>query len=513
MLDPRATNKLIGVALSMAAHLLIVPSVAFSKTLHVPADKPTIQAAIGVAEDGDVVSVASGTYFENIDFLGKAIKVKGKDGPGTTFIDGSAQGSVVTFALGEGRASVLTGFTIRNGRSGFDTAGFGDGGGIRIDNSSPTIRNNIIKRNRACSGAGISISFGSPRVQGNLIAGNAQEGCSGGIGGGGIGVRGAAAAKILGNIIANNHMGSANGGGISLFAAGAPTIRGNVIRGNTATGLSPCSSGGGISMFNESDAEIVQNVIDGNSAGCGGGVYWLVPASARGPNLVNNTIANNFSPEGSGVFADGYDMDSRLTNNLIIASGDGAALFCGDFGNNAPPMIGFNDVFSRDRAAYGGICTDLTDSNGNISADPMFVSSATRNYHIRNRSPAIDAGDNVAPALPAADFDGARRIQDGDLDGTVIVDMGAYEVTPSAATANHWLRRNAQAELVDEFGGVPLVSRSGVSTERISETDLGGRITLSIFDDAGHRVARMDSNAMKHKVSTRHRSDSSATPQ
>ena len=59
--------------------------------------------------------------------------------------------------------------------------------------------------------------------------------------------------------------------------------------------------------------------------------------------------------------------------------------------------------------------------NGNISSDPLFLSAAINDFHLYLSSPAIDAGDNSAPNLPATDFDGNPRIA-----GTI--DLGVYEV-------------------------------------------------------------------------------------
>jgi len=396
-------------------------------TIRVPTDLPTIQQAINATVDGDTVLVAPGTYVENINFLGKAITVTSEGGPEVTIIDGNQAGSVVTFSSGEGQASVLRGFTLQNGFASFGDPSFGSGGGIRIENSSPTVEKNIVSNNQACAGAGIAIGFGSPIIQGNTITKNNQGGCSGGIGGGGISIGGNSSAQILDNVISENFMGSSDGGGISLFAAGTPTIKGNVISGNTATGLSPCAEGGGIWIVNFSDALIVQNLITGNTAGCGGGIFWLVPFGALGPLLVNNTIADNDSPQGSGIFADGFDAQTELINNIVVAKAGQTAVYCGDFNDLNPPIFTFNDVFSPSGTAYGGICTDQTGINGNISNDPLFLDPANGNYHVQSGSPVIDVGDNTAQGLPDKDIDGDPRITDGNGDGVAAVDMGVDE--------------------------------------------------------------------------------------
>ena len=64
------------------------PLLSYSKNLYVPGEYSTIQKAIDVAVDGDLVLVSPGTYVENFDFLGKAITVRGEYGPYVTVIDG-----------------------------------------------------------------------------------------------------------------------------------------------------------------------------------------------------------------------------------------------------------------------------------------------------------------------------------------------------------------------------------------------------------------------------------------
>ena len=58
--------------------------------INVPADQPTIQAAIDASlGGGHEVVVAPGTYNEVIDFMGKSITLRSSDGPELTIISGS----------------------------------------------------------------------------------------------------------------------------------------------------------------------------------------------------------------------------------------------------------------------------------------------------------------------------------------------------------------------------------------------------------------------------------------
>lgn len=135
----------------------------YAAVLQVPGDFATIQAAIDAAVDGDEVQVAPGTYVESIDFAGKAIAVTGS-GP-TSVLQGPGSGSVVTFDSGEGPASVIDSFTIRDGDAAM-------GGGVRIVDASPTVRRNVIRENAAATrGSGIYAEGASaaPHIHNNLI--------------------------------------------------------------------------------------------------------------------------------------------------------------------------------------------------------------------------------------------------------------------------------------------------------------------------------------------------------
>jgi serine protease len=410
-----------------ASGVLLVPvaaqQAAAATVRRVPQDYPTIQGAIDAAVAGDTVLVSPGTYVERIDFQVKEITVESTDGPASTIIDGNQSGGVVRIGANEGQTPVLRGFTIRNG---YD--GSADGGGVWTAGGPALIEGNRVTGNFSCFGGGIEAEFSSATIRNNIVADNRPNG-SGGPGGGGILLIGAGTAKMLNNTIAGN-VTAADGGGISLFAAGTPTISGNVI-GNNATELG--RNGGGISLGNTSNALITNNIIFGNSASRGGGIYWLVPLDEPGPNVVNNTLADNAATSGSALFADGFDAATRLTNNVLVGSGSQAVLECGDSNDLNPPLITYNDVFNAGSGPrYGGLCTDQTGQNGNISADPQFVDPAAGNYHVQLGSPVVDAGLNEG--APATDIDGNPRPLDGNGDGIAVVDMGADEVRTGDTT-------------------------------------------------------------------------------
>jgi len=412
------------------ALLLLSPSLFAQVTIHVPADQPTIQAAINAANNGDTVLVAPGTYVENINFNGKAITVSSASGSSVTVIDGGAIGSVVTFNHSETTTSVLTGFTIRNGQNSLG------GGGILIQAASPTITGNLITNNHAIYGIGIEIANGSPVIRNNTISGNTQCCGTSGSGGGGIHASAGSGATntsplISGNTITNNNVNAGgDGGGISADYFSTPTIQGNVIAGNSAY-----NSGGGVAFSAYGAVAFIENVVVNNSSlggGSGGGLYLQGPSSSSF-TIVGNTIARNTAFDNtSGVYTSVLSPPYAFINNIVVAAGSQTAVTCDPANGEVSPSFSYNDIYSSSGLTQSGNC-DFTSLPGSVSVDPMFLSAANGDFHLKLGSPAIDVGNNSVPNLPATDFDGNPRIADGSNKGTAIIDLGAYELGPTSA--------------------------------------------------------------------------------
>jgi len=384
----------------------------FARTITVdndgPADFNNIQAAIDDSNDGDIIIVAEGTYFENINFNGRNITLTSTNpqNPNTvasTIINGRNLGSVVTFDGTESSECVLAGFTITEGRE-------DNGGGIYGNRTMATIESNVITGN---------IATGGPNWDGT---GGGIFACDG---------------LIHNNIIVNNQA-FYKGGGILAYDG---VIQNNLIYGNCAK----VTGGGGIyctcNYPSCNSCPIISNcTIVGNTTGwdCtgsysrGGGIY----CSTGIYHVVTNCIIRgNIADDGPEIALNEYSINPvepvvRLT-------------------------ISHSDVQGGQSMVYvHGYC-DLNWGEGNVDVDPCFAEPGywdpngtpeepnddfwgEGDYHLKSQagrwdpnsqswvqddvtSPCIDAGD---PML----LIGHEPFPNGG-----IVNMGAYGGTAEAS--------------------------------------------------------------------------------
>ena len=347
-------------------------------SFNVPDEIETIQEAIEEAVDGDVIIVSPGTYYENINFLGKEIIVasmyyttQDTSYISQTVIDGDQNSAVVTFNSNETSNSVLSGFTITNG-------GGSDGGGIYCDDyASPMLENLKVIDNQAANGGGLY--FGNNSTA-NLTASLVRNNNSTSNGGGAYLYY---CDLIMDDVVFDSNDSNFRGGGICCTSSNLTMQNVDLIN-NSANYV--YSSGGGLDNYWDSTIIIDSCLIDGNTARTGGGILcdelatlsinnsiirnnqssnngggikfsWGVALSIENSEVVNNysgnegggihasannvslnnvLIADNSSEnKGGGIFLNGWSeidlINTTITGNTT--SGTGGGLYCDNQGN------------------------------------------------------------------------------------------------------------------------------------------------------------------------------------
>jgi alpha-tubulin suppressor-like RCC1 family protein len=376
--------------------LLAVPGIAWPRTLHVPADYSTIQAALTAGVSGDTVIVAPGIYHESVNFGGKGILLVSSAGPAATWLE-AVDLTAVYFDNGESSNAILSGFTITNAAQ-----------AIAIVNSSPVISSNVLVN----CGSGIDVSSGSPVIANNQIIGCGYQPYF--YYGAMIYLSGACNAAIESNLIQSN-----NGSGITISVAnGTLLIANNFIQGNQQDAI----QGASISYFdtpNYYSANIIQNVIADNG---GYAADFSIGAGCRGPVMVNNTLANN---GGGGVLLNGYIEACEVVNNIIFGR---YAVTTYDYFGSGSALFQNNDLYPVNGPLYYGDATNLVGFDGNISANPFLTCTPGDDFHLLTNSPCIGAGTTTAPYLPTTDFAGLAR-------NPARVDLGAYAFNAAVSVA------------------------------------------------------------------------------
>lgn len=271
-----------------------------------PAHFDSIQLAIESAQDGDEIVVGPGIYRGEgdsvVNMLGKAITLRSSDGNLTTTIDCEGERRGISCVTIESEATIIDGFTIRNGS--------GDSGaGMLVAGSSPTILNCTFEANESdLLGGGVGVIFGEPTFIQCSFVDNASE----------------------------------RGGGLHLATWSTVTLEyckflrntaiegGGIYNNDSTFTLDACSFieneavvyGGGVYSFFVQDTEIAGCSFERNSAGyCGGAILQNASTGV----IADCRFHRNESQYGSAVQLSSHNSleirDCTFTENDAAVSG------------------------------------------------------------------------------------------------------------------------------------------------------------------------------------------------
>ncbi|HBC47362.1 MAG TPA: hypothetical protein DEO84_11465 [candidate division Zixibacteria bacterium] len=333
--------------LLFCAIILFSVSPIFANVINVPGEYATIQAGIDAAVNGDTVLVAPGEFAGSL-FIDKNILLTSAHGPDSTFYTGAIQ-----FGSSIDTTCKVRGFNISNI---FPPT-------IEISGVSP-----IIESNKINGSLSISLDNSNAIIRGNIIDGNYTMG-------GSIIVANAGYPIFENNIISNNSSSITDGwvAGVGIhFDSGI--IRRNLIFHNYAGTAFGAASGAGIFKDPRGGCEIYNNTIAQNSASTYRGLCYC---------------------SGVHLYLDQYDTLVVFKNNIVAFN-----INCGYGGG----VCVYNpDSVTMDwdyNLMYGNSNPDEPFGPHDILIDPLFVDTASGNYHLLPNSPCIDAGDPSFPLDP-----------------------------------------------------------------------------------------------------------------
>lgn len=325
------------------------------------------------------------------------------------FDDNSADrdgGAIANFGV----SLSLTGTIIR------DSEALRNGGGLFNDQEEGAVNltSTLLINNEAVAGGGIynqelgTINLDLSAVTANIASTN----------GGGIYNKDDATLNLLrstvdGNVSANDGAGIFNEHNAQL----------NVVNSTVSNNIA-AHFGGGIYNNSIALANVENATVSGNDAAEGGGIYNDEEGSME---ITNATIFDNSATTGGGVLnaVDGYVSVA----NSIIAGNDSVSPgpdVTGDFDSRGNNLIGVGGVST---GFTDGVDGDLVGSFGAPISPGLGAlqdnGGSTFTHELLGGSLARDAGNNFY--APTDDQRGFARLFDGDGNGSLIVDIGAFE--------------------------------------------------------------------------------------
>ena len=260
-----------------------------------------------------------------------------------------------------------------------------------------------------------------------------------------------------------------HGGGILVFHAEGIMLRGLLVTKNTASTTSPASVGGGIALIGVSNLFIDRTRIISNSGTLGGGVGLSIASGDTAILTIRSSIiAHNTADDGGALattgagrsvvtvyhttFGDNNQGTPGADEAIYMTGGDAVSANSLNFsyslltGNTTAVRVNLAKTPSM---LSTGLMIDTNVTNdweGNVPPLPpadqralRFVNPVARDYHLDDRSPAIDLAGNTQKI----DIDGRKRILTTNCTPFTLCplgrsdDYGAYEYVYTAPVVRY----------------------------------------------------------------------------
>ena len=164
-------------------------------------------------------------------------------------------------------------------------------------------------------------------------------------------------------------------------------------------------------------------------------------------DIVNNTLYQNSLELSTGEIFINSAKNVQVSNNIMYASD----------GSSASSIANSSNYSFDNNLAYNGVLKG-TGTGNVLNKNPLFVDAANHDFSLKPGSPAIDAGSNALNSITKI------TPLDGDGNGNVLTDIGAYEAptnkTPitnkiyllNGTDSSEYLKGNAPANKIYGFG-------------------------------------------------------------
>ncbi len=349
----------------------LLSSLASAATISVPADQPTLAAAVGAANDGDVITLAAGIYAESVDINGKfgtlgltikalpgqAVELDGTNG-GLHHTIGLNSGAIVqledvTIKRGARRALysdastlVLLGVTVTGSKAAYDGQGLYAEGASTVtvvastfhDNDAQSGRNgghvymreggtldvsgSTFSMGRGDDGSGLYLDGVTASFNNTTFDDNVSRGAGHG---GSIHIRGSGSSLTVGSNTAFMN-GRSDGQGGAIYAFQTPTV---TISDTTFTALSADREGGAVYHKDGATLAVTDTVFDDvrvNDGGVQGGALWIEDATTT---FTRVDFIDNAAKSGGGSIYGQVAGDLTITDSsfhTVTATGNGGAI-------------------------------------------------------------------------------------------------------------------------------------------------------------------------------------------